>query len=114
MTFTSPRLDGLAAGLSAVLLSLLATALVVAPQRLAQRPAASGVVALALAADGQLRLWNRPLRPSDLPALLAEASGRRDGVILRLVPEPGSRWGAVEAMLARLEASGLPVELQLP
>lgn len=113
MTTSSPPPEALAASLCSLLLCLLATALVVLPQRLAQRPAAVGVVALALAVDGQLRLWNRPLPAGDLPALLSEARAR-DGVILRLLPEPGVPWGAVQAMLSRLEASGLSVELQLP
>jgi|APCry1669189070_1035195.scaffolds.fasta_scaffold01133_4 hypothetical protein len=113
MTFPSPRLEALAAGLTSVALTLVATALVLLPQRLAQRPAAAGVLALALDADGQLRVWNRPIRANDLPVLLAQAR-QRDGVILRLVPETSTPWGAVQAMLTRLEASGLPVELQLP
>jgi hypothetical protein len=113
MTFPSPRLEPLAAGLTSLSLALLATALVVLPQRLAQRPAAAGVLAVALAADGELRVWNRPIRAHDLPVLLAQAKDR-EGVILRLVPDSGAPWGAVQAMLTRLEASGLPVELQLP
>jgi hypothetical protein len=107
-------LDGLAAGLCSLALALVAAALIVVPQRLAQRPAQAGVISLHLAADGSLRLWNRPLPASRLDELLAAAARRPVPPRLRLLPAPAVPWGEVCRLLGRLEASGLELELQLP
>jgi hypothetical protein len=111
-------IEGIAMGAMAAALAAAGLALVLLPQRLAQRPAAQGVVALAVDAAGGLRVWNQPIRPHDLPALLEQArrrqSGREGAVRLRLVPDRDVPWGTVQGLIGRLEGSGLPLELQLP
>jgi hypothetical protein len=110
-------LDGLGLGLLGVALSLLLVGLVTVPQRRAQRPGSSGVLALHLEADGGLRLWNRRLSEAELSALLRQAA-RRPGPPprLRLIPAAAVPWGSVRERLETLAASdaALPLELQLP
>ncbi len=111
-------LEGIGLGAMATALAVAGLALVLLPQRLAQRPAVQGVLALAVDARGGLRVWNQPIRPQDLPALLEQArrrQGGREGTVrLRLVPDRDVAWGTVQGLIGRLEGSGLPLELQLP
>jgi len=121
-------LDGLGLSLVATALCALAAALVVLPQRLAQRPGSEGVLAVHLDSHGTLRLWNRPVPAGELLELLrarADASHQGSaaagdggnlpaGAVLRLIPDPGVPWGVVRQVAAGLEATGLPLELQLP
>jgi biopolymer transport protein ExbD len=110
-------LDSIALGLLSVALCATCLALVVIPQRLAQRPAAEGVIALHLDAQGQLRVWNQPIRPQDLAPLLTRAKAPAplpSGPILRLIPDAGVPWGVVQQLVSRLEKNGLELELQLP
>jgi hypothetical protein len=71
--------------------------LLVGAQIVAQRPAAEGVLVIHLGRAGELRLWNQPLRPQDLP----------------VVP-----WGMVHALLSRLGPTTpqdpWTLQLQLP
>jgi hypothetical protein len=115
MTRAGSWLDALGAALLGVALSWLLLAVVSVPQRRAQRPAADGVLALHLLADGGLRLWHRRLGEAELGDLLRTAA-RRPGPRprLRLVPDPSLPWGVVRDRIERLEAAGLPLELQLP
>ncbi len=109
-----PALDAAALGAMATALALLSLALVLVPQRLAQRPASQGIVSLHLGADGRLRLWNQPLPSAQLAAVL---QGLKDGPgrpTLRLIPDPAVPWGAVQQLMERLGRSDLPLELQLP
>ncbi len=112
---TGNWLDALGLALVAVALSLLLVAVVVVPQRWAQRPGAGGVLALHLEADGGLRLWNRRLSEGEVDALL-RAAARRPGtpLRLRLIPDPAVPWGAVRERMETLAVGDLPVELQLP
>jgi hypothetical protein len=121
-------LDGLGLSLVAAALCALVTALVVLPQRLAQRPGSEGVLAVHLDSRGTLRLWNRPIPAGELLELLHARAGRsnpgsapgRDGptlaqsAVLRLIPDPDVPWGVVRQVAAGLEGTGLPLELQLP
>jgi hypothetical protein len=110
----APPLDAAALGAMATGLALLTLALVLVPQRLAQRPASQGIVSLHLGADGRLRLWNQPVPPGQLAAVL---KGLEDGPgqpTLRLIPDPEVPWGAVQQLMERLGRSDLPLELQLP
>lgn len=112
-------LDALGLALMGSALAVLTLVLVVVPQSMAQRPSREGVVTLRVDSGGGLRAWNQPIRPQDLPELLDAArarSGGTDGrgVRLRLVPEAGVPWGTVKGLVARLETTGLPLELQLP
>jgi hypothetical protein len=110
-------LDSVAMGLVCIALCATCLALVVIPQRLAQRAALEGVIALHLDAQGQLRIWNQPIRPQDLGPLLAraKASGPLPTTpVLRLIPAAGVPWGVVQQLVARLESNGLDLELQLP
>jgi biopolymer transport protein ExbD len=111
-------IEGIGLGAMATALAAAGLALVLLPQRLAQRPAAQGVVALAVDGQGGLRVWNQSIRPQELPALLEQArrrQGGREGTVrLRLVPDREVPWGTVQGLIGRLEGSGLPLELQLP
>ncbi|MFM9110322.1 MAG: ExbD/TolR family protein [Prochlorococcaceae cyanobacterium] len=107
-------IDGVWAGLCGLALALAAAAVIVVPQRLAQRPAAEGVIHLRLAADGRLRLWNRPLASERLGELLAAAAQQPLPPRLRLQPAADVPWGQVRQLLQLLDASGLELELQLP
>lgn len=114
MSRSDATVDGLAYGGLAAALALFAMGLLVVPQLLAQRPAHAGVVALHLAPDGALRLWNRPISTQQLPQVLRGA-GRLDArARLRLIPDPATPWGVVQSVLPLLEISGLPFEVQLP
>ena len=104
---------GLLAGL-AVALALAGVLLVLVPQRLAQRPVRQGVITLHLDQGGRLRLWNQPIRQSDLLPLLRRALDRRPSLRLRLVPAPSVSWGSVQAFAASLESLPVALELQLP
>ena len=107
-------LDGLAYGALSTALALLAVGLLVVPQLLAQRPAHRGVVALHLAADGGLRLWNRPITPQQLPQVLRDAGRISPQARIRLIPDPATPWGVVQSVLPMLELGVLPFEVQLP
>jgi len=121
--------DAIGLNLVATLLAMLAVALVVLPQRLAQRPGSEGVLALHLDAQGTLRLWNRPVQARELLELLQRRAGNGSqpsavnrsaapalgpDAVLRLIPDPGVPWGVVRQVAEGLEATGLPLELQLP
>jgi hypothetical protein len=106
-------IDSIALGLMALALCGLSLSLLIVPQRIAQRTARHGVISLRVDSAGQMRVWNQPIRPQDLPDLLRRASHRSD-VRLRLVPDAALPWGTVQQLVGRLEASGLPLELQLP
>jgi len=109
-------LDAIGLGLVGSALAVLATALVVLPQRLAQRPGGQGVLALHLDGAGTLRLWNRPIRAQELVELLNRKASSQDrgDAVLRLIPDPAVPWGVVRQVAAGLENTGLPLELQLP
>lgn len=106
--------EGLAHGLLATGVALFGFALLLLPQQLAQRPAHQGVVVIHLAADGGLRLWNRPIRAQQLPSLLAQARRINPGARVRIVPESATPWGVVQQLLPLLEVGALPFEVQLP
>lgn len=108
--------DALGLSLVSSCLALLTCALVVLPQRIAQRPAQRGILALHLAADGGLRLWNRPVRAQELAELLPRLADHpdRNPPVLRLLPDPAVPWGVVRQAAVGLEASGVALELQLP
>lgn len=95
-------------------LGLFGLALLLLPQQLAQAPAHRGVVVLHLEADGRLRLWNRPVQPRQLPALLQEARRINAQARVRLIPSPTTSWGLVQQFLPLLDASALPFDVQLP
>ncbi len=109
-----PSLDALALGAMATGLALLTLALVLVPQRLAQRPASQGIVSLRLAADGQLRLWNQPVPSGQLVGLLQRLEAGPGRPTLRLVPDRDVPWGVVQGLMGQLGRSNLPLELQLP
>lgn len=107
--------DAIGLGLMGVALAWLTVALVVVPQRIAQRPALEGVLTVRVDRLGILRVWNQPIRQQDLPALLRRAAARGPAAPrLRLVPDGAVPWGTVQQLVAELESSGLPLELQLP
>lgn len=87
-------------------------------QIVAQRPAGQGVLVFHLGKEGELRLWNQPIRPQDVPDLLERARLRANTaprLVVRLVPDPHVPWGVVNGMLSRLRppASGDSWILQL-
>jgi biopolymer transport protein ExbD len=111
-----PLLDGLGLALVGAGLTVLTTALVVVPQRIAQRPAQRGVLALYVDPAGQLRLWNRLVRAQEVAELLAASKDhpQQGQAVLRLIPDAAVPWGVVRQAAAALETSGAPLELQLP
>jgi biopolymer transport protein ExbD len=108
------HLDAVALGAMATALALLSLALVLVPQRLAQRPASQGIVSLHLGTDGRLRLWNQPVPPGQLAAVLKGLEAGRGRPTVRLIPDPDVPWGSVQQLMERLGRSDLPLELQLP
>ncbi|MCP9901676.1 hypothetical protein KBZ12_14775 [Cyanobium sp. Cruz CV13-4-11] len=109
-----PSLDALALGAMATGLALLTLALILVPQRLAQRPASQGIVSLHLAADGQVRLWNQPVPSGQLVGVLQRLNAGPGRPTLRLVPDRDVPWGLVQRLMGQLGRSELPLELQLP
>ncbi|MCP9857516.1 MULTISPECIES: biopolymer transporter ExbD [unclassified Cyanobium] len=109
-----PALEALALGTVATGLALLTLALILVPQRLAQRPAREGIVSLHLAADGQLRLWNQPIPSGELMGVLQKLEAGQARPTVRLVPDRDVPWGAVQQLMGRLGRTDLPLELQLP
>lgn len=115
--------------LDAMALSLLSTGLLVVAlwaircsQRVAQQPAAQGVMTFHLTRTGDLRLWNQPIRPQDVPILLQRAHGRSHGsstrLLVRVIPEPEVPWGVIHGLLRRLQPTPperiWTLQLQLP
>ena len=109
-----PSLDALALGAMATGLALMTLALILVPQRLAQRPASQGIVSLHLAADGQLRLWNQPVPSGKLASVLERLEAGEGQPTVRLVPDRDVAWGTVQTLMERLGRTDLPLELQLP
>ncbi|MBM5821338.1 MAG: hypothetical protein FJ082_02420 [Cyanobacteria bacterium K_Offshore_surface_m2_011] len=107
-------LDAAALGAVATALAILSVALVLIPQRLAQRPASQGIVSLHLGADGRLRLWNQPIPSAQLAAVLKGLQDSPGQPTLRLIPDPDVPWGSVQQLMERLGRTDLPLELQLP
>ncbi|MEI6030807.1 MAG: hypothetical protein WCQ20_06520 [Synechococcaceae cyanobacterium ELA739] len=103
-----------AMGLMACALAMASLGLTLIPQRIVQRPARDGVILLRLDAGGQLRLWNHPMAPLELAAVLKGLAAQRPDLRLRLVSDPQVPWGTVQQLMASLETSPLPLELQLP
>lgn len=116
--FRSPSLDGLALALISSALSVFSLWMVVFPQGIARKPAAEGVLSLHLGQRGDLRLWNQPIRPQDLPALLEKAKAKHSSdLTIRLIPEHQVPWGVVNVMLTRLQPDtpqSWTLQLQLP
>jgi hypothetical protein len=90
-------------------------------QMMAQKPALHGVMTFHLSKSGDLRLWNQPILPQELPALLQKAHGRSMSerrVVVRLIPDPEVPWGVIHRMLTRLqphpEDRNWVLQLQLP
>ncbi len=104
----------LAFAASSLCVALLATAALVLPQWQRQLPARQGLISLHLAADGSLRLWNRPIAATALPALLRRAERLDSSTRVRLVVAPQVPWGVVQDLLPRLDSSTLHVDLELP
>ncbi|KEF42221.1 MAG: hypothetical protein ER33_06780 [Cyanobium sp. CACIAM 14] len=95
-------------------LCLFTLALLLVPQRLAQRPASQGIVSLHMAGDGQFRLWNQSVPADRLVAVLRRMEGQANRATVRLIPDPDVPWGSVQRLVGQLSAMGLPLELQLP
>jgi hypothetical protein len=91
-------------------------------QIVAQRLAVQGVMVVHLSQRGDLRLWNQPIHPQDLPLVLERLRLRRTihpaVPVVRLVPEREVPWGVVHQMLDRLRPTearnSWTLQLQLP
>ncbi len=91
-------------------------------QIVAQRPAVQGVMVVHLSPRGDLRLWNQPIQPQDLPLVLDRLRLRRavdhPATVVRLVPEGDVPWGVVHQVLNRLRPTAArdpwTLQLQLP
>jgi len=117
----SPALTAIGLGLLSLAASSVALLAILSAQIVAQRPALQGVMVFHLSKRGELRVWNQPIRPQEVPGLLERAqaqSGTAAPLVVRLVPEPEVPWGVVYVMLQRLQP--LPqhratiLQLQLP
>jgi hypothetical protein len=107
-------IDAAAVGLWAVALALVGVACLLVPQRIAQRPAARGVLTIQMNRAGALRVWNQPIATGSLQGLLQRAESHSPGVRIRLVPDADVPWGMVQTLVGRLEAPKRNLELQLP
>ncbi|MFN9629928.1 MAG: hypothetical protein ACK59A_06815 [Cyanobacteriota bacterium] len=117
----SPGLTALGLGLLSVTATVAAGLLLVTAQRVAQRPAAKGVLVIHLDRGGGLRLWNQPLRPQDLPLVLERVRTPSQGskpVVVRLTADADVPWGMVHALVSRLGPTSprdrWTLQLQLP
>ena len=113
LPLASLPLASLATALLGLSVGGFALSLLLLPQRLLQRPLAEGVIALHIEPQGRLRVWNQPISPAALKALLASAA-RKPGTKLRLVPSPQTPWGEVSRLATHFKRGDLPIELQLP
>lgn len=92
----------------------LALVLLLLPQRIAQRPRNGGTLEVLLAADGRLWLWNQPLSPAELQAVLQRARSQPRWRSLRLRPDPLTPWSQVLLLLKGLDAAPLRIDVELP
>lgn len=114
-------LDGMALALLSTGLTALAVWSMLWSQRVAQKPASEGVMTFHLGRRGELRLWNQPIRPQDLPGLLDRAQSRTavsQTMVVRLIPDPQVPWGVTRQVLSRLQPTPPErhwiLQLQLP
>ena len=101
----SPALTAIGLGLLSIAASSVALLAILCAQIVAQRPALQGVMVFHLSKRGELRLWNQPIRPQEVPGLLERAQAQPEAaapLVVRLVPEAEVPWGVVHAMLQRL------------
>ena len=114
----SHSLDGLALALISSALCVFTLWLVVFPQGIARKPAAEGVLTFHLGRSGDIRLWNQPIRPQDLPSILEKAKAKHSSdLTIRLIPEHQVPWGVVHVMLTRLQPDppqSWTLQLQMP
>ncbi|MFN9058055.1 MAG: hypothetical protein ACK5W5_13900 [Cyanobacteriota bacterium] len=118
---SSVLLDGIALALLSTTLTLVALWMILCVQKVAQQPAAAGIMTVRLDRQGGLRLWNQPIRSQELDGLCADAEARTRGsapLIVRLIPDPQVPWGVIHRMLSRLQPSepqrSWILQLQLP
>lgn len=118
---SSIRLDGLALGGLSVVFAGFGLWITLCTQRMAQQPAQHGVMAFHLSRTGDLRLWNQPILPQEVPALLQKARARSSEdkpVVVRLIPDSQVTWGLIHRMLIRLQPQpqdrNWVLQLQLP
>lgn len=116
-----PALDAMGLGLLSSMATGTALLAILCAQIVAERPAGKGVLVFHLGEAGELRLWNQPIRPQDVPPLLERARLRSQGtpgLVVRLVPDPGVPWGVVHGLLSRLRPTGPRdnwiLQLQMP
>jgi hypothetical protein len=101
----SPALTAIGLGLLSIAASSVALLAILCAQIVAQRPALQGVMVFHLSKRGELRLWNQPIRPQEVPGLLERVQAQPEAaapLVVRLVPEAEVPWGVVHAMLQRL------------
>ena len=117
----SPALTAIGLGLLSLAASSAALLAILCAQIVAQRPALQGVMVFHLSQRGELRLWNQPIRPQEVPGLLERAQAQSGGpapLVVRLVPEPEVPWGVIHVMLQRLrpltQHRTSTLQLQLP
>ena len=93
---------------------LLVTGILLLPQWRLQQSARQGMVIFSVAADGSVRLWNRPIDAAAVPSLLQRAERLSPATRVRVVPAPDVPWGVVQDFVSRFDQTTLDVELQLP
>jgi hypothetical protein len=116
-----PLFTALGLGLLSTTACCLGLVAVLVGHIVAQRPAARGVMVVHLSQSGDLRLWNQPISPQDVPRALERLRTRHTSgtkTVVRLVPEREVPWGIVHQMLQRLRPTQARdpwiLQLQLP
>ncbi len=116
-----PALSAIGFGLLSTMAAGTTLLAILCSQIVAQRPAGQGILVFHLGKEGEIRLWNEPIRPQDVPALLSRArlrSATGPRLVVRLVPDPRVPWGVVNGMLSRLRPPAQPdswiLQLELP
>lgn len=114
MTLPLAQRRALGCSVVSLCIALVATALLLLPQWQQQQAASDGVIVIHLEADGGLRLWNQPIEPLMLPALIARLNRLDPGTRIRLSLAPQVSWGLVQDLIPFFNSSSLDVDLQLP
>ena len=114
MTLPLAQRRALGCSVVSLCIALAATALLLLPPWQQQQAASDGVIVIHLEADGGLGLWNQPIEPSTLPALIARLNRLDPGPRIRLSLAPQVSWGVVQDLIPFFNSSSLDVDLQLP
>jgi|GEM_PF-1085610 len=119
---SSPEVNAMGLAVLSTMACAIGLMTILLGQIVAQRPALQGVMVVHLSQRGELRLWNQPIHPQELPLVLERLRLRHQtqpaAPVVRLVPEGEVPWGVVHQMLDRLRPmearDSWILQLQLP